>query len=179
MGGRGTATLSAFTIEKTNVLNSLGGGVSVLTGAEESHGFEFELNASITDALQIIAGYAFVDAKVKSDLNTALIGQELRNAPEHTASIWGRYEVNDRLGIGMGVNYVSDRAGELPRTGARIQMPSYIVADLVFYYDHPKVYTTLKFGNIFDEEYFESGFTDLRIQPGAPASVVLSFTRNF
>ena len=104
---------------------------------------------------------------------------QLRNSAEYNASIWSRYQVNERFGIGFGLNLVDDRWGELPRTGDRILLPAYEVADLVFYYDHPAFSTTLKFGNIFDEKYYESGFTQTRQQTGAPASIVLSFRKNF
>ncbi|MFT5138872.1 MAG: iron complex outermembrane receptor protein [Lysobacterales bacterium] len=179
LGGRGTATFSIFSIEKTNVLNSLGGGRFELTGAEQSEGFEIEVNAQVNDNWQIIAGLTKADATVKTDRNAALIGMQVRNAPEITASFWSRYQINERLGIGTGINYVDDRFGETPRTGARVRMPSYVVADVVFYYEHPSFYATLKLGNIFDEKYYESGSSMTRLVPGAPASVVLSFSKSF
>lgn len=179
MNGRTTATLSVFSIEKTNVLNSLGGGVWELTGAEESEGFEIEVNAAFTDNWELIFGYANVEATVKESSNPALIGMELRNAPRNTASIWNRVQATERLSFGLGISYVDERWGELPRTGERVLLPSYTIADVVFYYEAPWFDTTLRFGNIFDEEYYESGTNDRRIVPGAPSNIVLSFTKNF
>ena len=179
LGGRATATASLFDIEKQNVLNRVSGSVYQLTGKEKSQGFELEVNANVSENWQLIAGFAYVDATVDEDRNTALVGMRLRNAPEVTASIWNRVQVTERLGLGLGVAYADKRWGELPRTGSRVALPDYLVADFVVYYDHPAASGTLKIGNVFDERYYESGTNDRRIVPGAPRGFVLSLTRNF
>lgn len=179
LDGRATATLSVFNIEKENVLNRVSGSVYQLTGKEKSQGFEVEVNANVTDNWQLIAGFASVDATVEESRNAALVGMQLRNAPEITASVWNRVQVTEQLGLGLGVAYADKRWGELPRTGSRVRLPDYLVADFVVYYDHPFASGTLKIGNVFDERYYESGTNDRRIVPGAPRGFVLSLTKNF
>lgn len=179
LDGRATATVSVFNIEKENVLNRVSGAVYELTGKEESEGFELEVNASVTDNWQLIAGFAYVDATVAESRNAALVGLSLRNAPEVTASVWNRVQMTERLGFGLGLAYADARWGELPRTGTRIRLPDYLVADFVVYYDHPAASGTLKIGNVFDERYYESGTSWTRLVPGAPRVFVLSLSRNF
>ena len=179
LDGRATATLSVFSIEKKNVLNRVRGSVYVLSGAEESQGFEVEVNASVTENWQLIAGFAYADATLTESRSPAVVGMQLRNAPENTASIWNRVQVTEQLGLGFGLTYADQRFGELPRTGSRLQLPDYFVADVVFYYDHPLFSGTLKIGNVFDENYYQSGSNDRRIVPGAPRGFVLSVTKNF
>ena len=185
MDGRSSVTLAAFNLEKRNSLQQIGRtGVYQLTGSEESQGFEFETNYSVTERWQILAGYSKIDAKVKDDVNTLIIGQQLRNSPEHTASMWNRIQLNDAFSMGLGVSYISDRFGTTPNSGGdarRLDLPGYTLIDLAFYYndDARGLNATLKFGNLLDEQYYPSGFTAVRINPGAPSNVTFSITKMF
>ena len=185
MDGRSSVTLAAFNLEKRNSLQQIGRtGVYQLTGSEESQGFEFETNYSVTERWQILAGYSKIDAKVKDDVNTLIIGQQLRNSPEHTASMWNRIQLNDAFSMGLGVSYISDRFGTTPNSGGdarRLDLPGYTLVDLAFYYndDARGLNATLKFGNLLDEQYYPSGFTAVRINPGAPSNVTFSISKMF
>ena len=184
MDGRSSVTLAAFNLEKRNSLQQIGRtGVYQLTGSEESQGFEFETNYSVTERWQILAGYSKIDAKVKDDVNTLIIGQQLRNSPEHTASMWNRIQLNDAFSMGLGVSYISDRFGTTPNSGGdarRLDLPGYTLVDLAFYYndDARGLNATLKFGNLLDEQYYPSGFTAVRINPGAPSNVTFSISKS-
>jgi iron complex outermembrane receptor protein len=172
------ATFSVFSIEKKNVIQSAGGGVSVLSGAEKSNGAEVEIDAEPLPNWKIIAGYAYVDAHVSDDLDAAIVGLRLRNAPVHTASVFTRYDIDggplDGLGFSLGVNYASKRYGNLPTTGTRLDLPGYTVVDAGIYYKKGDFSTSLQFKNLLDKTYYESATSNTRITPGAPASVVLS-----
>ena len=185
MDGRSSVTLAAFNLEKRNSLQQIGRtGVFQLTGTEESQGFEVETNYAVSERWQVLAGYSKVDAKVKDDVNTLIIGQQLRNSPEHTASMWNRIQLNDAFSMGLGVSYISDRFGTTPNSGGdarRLDLPGYTLVDLAFYYndDARGLNATLKFGNLLDEQYYPSGFTPVRINPGAPSNVTFSITKMF
>ena len=185
MDGRSSVTLAAFNLEKRNSLQQIGRtGVFQLTGTEESQGFEVETNYAVSERWQVLAGYSKVDAKVKDDVNTLIIGQQLRNSPEHTASMWNRIQLNDAFSMGLGVSYISDRFGTTPNSGGdarRLDLPGYTLVDLAFYYndDARGLNATLKFGNLLDEQYYPSGFTAVRINPGAPSNVTFSITKMF
>jgi len=182
---RGTITLSGFEIEKKNSLQQVGTtGVFQLTGTEKSKGVELEADLAITAWWQIIAGYSFVDANVKDDVNVAIIGQELRNIPKHSASMWNRVQLSQAFSLGLGVNYVDKRFGTIPNSQGeafRLLLPSYVLVDAALYYSNERhgINATLKFGNLLDKKYYPSGFSPTRINPGAPANITLSVSKAF
>ena len=185
MDGRSSVTFAVFDIEKKNSLQQIGTtGVFQLTGVEESTGFEIETDFAVNDRWQILAGFSNVDATVKDDVDPAIVGQQLRNSPENTASLWNQIVLNDAFSMGLGVSYIDDRFGTTPDSDgniARLRLPSYTLVDLAFYYynERNNLNATLKFGNLLDEQYYPSGFTAVRINPGAPANVTFSLSKGF
>ncbi len=183
--GRGSFTASIFTIEKKNSLQAIGtSGVFRLTGVEESNGFEIEGDFAVTENWQILAGYSHIEATVKDDVDTAIIGQELRNAPEDSVSIWNRVQLTDAFSLGAGLSYVSGRFGTSPDPRGddfRLDLPSYTIVDLAVYYynEANNINVTLKLGNVLDERYYPSAFSETRITPGNPANIAFSVSKSF
>lgn len=182
--GRSSVTFSVFQITKQNSLQQIGTtGVFQLTGEEESTGFEIETDYQLTDRWQVLAGYAYVNAEVKDDVDTAIIGQVLRNSPKHSASIWNRIELSRAFSLGVGVSYISERYGTIPDedgNAARLYLPSYTLVDAALYYTNENDWgATLKLGNLLDEKYYPSGFSATRINVGAPANVTFSIYKTF
>jgi iron complex outermembrane receptor protein len=192
MKGKLYGTLAVFDIVKENTLAlatcnpGIAGTCMQSVGEETSRGAEFELNLRPTRDWQVLLGYAYIRAEISKSTtaNTAPIeGSQLTNAPEHKAQFWSRYDVPSGwaqgLGIGFGLTYVSEQAGNLPtRANTRIlQLPAYTIGDIVLYYRWSKVDFTLKVGNIADKVYWDSvGSTlaDLSVVPGAPRSITFS-----
>jgi iron complex outermembrane receptor protein len=187
LDGRFITTLSAFDIQKTDVLEStpcnpgVGGTCSQQIGGEESKGLEWELDARLLENWQLIFGFAHINATI-SDSNTTggspLVGDRLTNAPLNSAHVWSRYDFTDGalrgLGVGLGVSYSSDINGSLrTHSDSRLLvLPSHVVTDLAFYYKFLERYTvTFKIGNLFDEKYYEgvnSTTNENGVVPGAP-----------
>jgi iron complex outermembrane receptor protein len=192
MNGRLFFTLSFFDIKKVNTLAlvtcnpGIAGTCMQPVGEETSRGAEFEMNVKPSRNWQVILGYSHVDAKIarSNSASTApLVGSQLTNAPKDKAQLWSRYDFADGslngLGIGVGVAYVSGQPGNVPTAASPkvLQIPSYTVADLVFYYRFQKADLALKIGNVFDKVYWDSvGSTlaDLSVVPGAPRNFTLS-----
>jgi iron complex outermembrane receptor protein len=191
--GRLTATLALFDIKKEDTLAPVTcnagvvGTCSQQVGAERSEGVELELNYRVLDNLQLVAGYAYTDARVEETYPGSaapLVGAQLTNSAENAANVWLRYDVEEGslrgLGIGAGVYYSSEITGSLPSTGDRrvLTLPSYTVADLAVYYTlNDRFDFTLKAANLFDENYFEgvnSTTNEIGVVAGAPRSLTLS-----
>jgi iron complex outermembrane receptor protein len=197
MGGRLYFTVGAFDIEKVNTLalvtcnTGIAGTCMQPVGAETSKGVEIEVNLRPSRQWQTVFGYSCVDAKIKrsNSSNTApLEGSQLTNAPKQKANLWSRYDFGGALegvGVGGGITYVSDQAGNLPSraNGRVLRLPAYEVVDLALYWRVAKKYDfTLKAGNLFDKTYYDSvGSTlaDLSIVPGAPRNLTLSARASF
>lgn len=182
---RVSATFSIFQITKKNSLQQIGTtGVWQMTGEERSEGAELEIDAQVTERWQMIAGYSFIDAKVLNDVRTQLIGQQLRNVPKNSANVWNRIALTPALSLGLGASFRGKRYGTVPNTGGtdrRLVLPAYTVVDLALYYTNQKhgIDATLKVGNLLNEWYLESAFTQLRITPGAPRNVVFTISKRW
>jgi len=191
--GRVNTTLAVFDIQKTNTLAvatcnpGVPGTCSQQVGGERSKGYEWEVDAHVTDNWQVLFGFAHANAKVakSSGAKTSpIVDSRLTNAPLNSAHIWSRYDFTEgtlkNLGIGVGVTYVSDIAGSQPSLADQrvLILPSHVVTDLVFYYRLLDKYTvTLKFGNLFDKRYYEgvnSTTNDIGVVAGAPRNVQLA-----
>jgi iron complex outermembrane recepter protein len=186
------ATVALFDIRKVNTLalvtcnTGVAGTCMQPVGAETSKGAEVEVNLRPTRELQLVFGYAHVDAKIDaSNSGTAapLVGSQLTNAPKEKAQLWSRYNFAKApvpgLGVGFGATYVSSQAGNLPSTADRtvLRLPSYTVLDLALYGKVQQAELTLKVGNLSDRVYWDSvGSTlaNLSVVPGAPRNVTLS-----
>lgn len=192
-----TATLALFDIKKDNTLAPIAcdpgvpGTCSQQVGAERSEGVELEVNYNPLDNLQIIAGLAYTDARIDETYNAPaapLVDAQLTNSARRAANLWVRYDVDtgplQGLGIGAGAFHSSEVTGSLPSIADSrvLVLPSYTVADLAFYYAlGDKFDFTLKFGNLFDERYFEgvnSTTNEIGVVPGMPRNVTLSWRVN-
>ena len=80
-----------------------------------SRGFELEGVASLTDGLNIQASYSYTDARIL-ELTPETVGNRLTSVPQHMASLWLDYTVQDGpargLGIAGGVRYVGASFGD-------------------------------------------------------------------
>ena len=142
----------------------------VQRGEERSTGLELEFAGRVTDSLQLIANYAYTDAEVVDDPDPTLEGRPKENAPEHTATLWGRYDLNQVWGFGAGASYVSERATFDPR----LELPSYTVFDAAIYYQPtPQLELSLQGKNLADKTHWTGGYNYGRVYPGEPRSFSL------
>ncbi|BAU12326.1 TonB-dependent siderophore receptor protein [Leptolyngbya sp. NIES-3755] len=112
------ATLAFFNITKQNVATTDPNNpfLSIATGEQRSRGIDFSLTGQILPGWNLVASYAYIDAKVTED-NTDIVGNRLIGVPQHSASLWTTYEVQSGnlrgLGFGLGFNFVGERQGDL------------------------------------------------------------------
>lgn len=182
------ASVSYFNITQKGILNTFTGGTCPATvgtcseqvGEAQSQGIEVEANLTPLKGWQIIAGYAYIDAKITKSLNAYQVGAELANTARHSANLWTRYDWANGLGVGLGVTYTGKRAGRLPPSATDsnvLVLGAYTVVDAgVYYTANEHLSFNLKAGNIFNKKYLESaGFTpQIQLAPGAPRNVTLS-----
>ena len=80
-----------------------------------SRGFELEGVASLTDGLNVLASYSYTDARIL-ELTPETEGNRLTSVPQHMASLWLDYTVQEGpargLGIAGGVRYVGSSFGD-------------------------------------------------------------------
>jgi len=144
----------------------------------EIEGFELQLKGKITEQIQIIAGYSNLDG-VTDD------GAELpRELPENTFSAWVNYDVNERLGFGVGVTYQDESFTSDFDIGddqsIEPTLPSYTRIDAAAYYNiSDTVRLQLNVENLTDELYYPSSHTDFNVTVGQSLNARLSLSAQF
>ncbi|HEU0306454.1 MAG TPA: TonB-dependent receptor, partial [Lysobacter sp.] len=102
---------------------------------------------------------------------------DLPQLPEQTASLWNRYDFNDRWGVGLGAIY---RGALYASTSNLVVVKSYTRYDAAVFWDvSDRIGLQLNIENIFDKEYFASAHNDNNITPGSPRAAYLSMNVKF
>lgn len=162
-----------------------------LAGDLKRSGIETELSGRILSNLQVILGYAYLDAQYENS-PVYVTGSAPMNAPMHTANGWVYYTVNDGvlkgLSLGAGAYYVGKRPVNeytTERSNANIHdtkpgvkpfdMPAYTTVNAQLAYTRGPVTTRVFFNNIFDElgynSYYRGGYIN-QIDPRNFAATV-------
>jgi iron complex outermembrane recepter protein len=168
-----SATLAFYDLTRTNVLTEdpNNPGFQIQTGEQNSQGVELNLTGEILPGWNFIAGYAYTNARVTED-NTLKPGNLLPNVPKHAFNLWTTYEIQkgnlQGLGLGFGLFFAGDRAGDLDNT---YDIPSYLRTDAAVFYKRDRFRVGLNFKNLFDLEYFENGSSATRVNYGQPFTV--------
>lgn len=185
--GRLAATLAYFDITRQNVATAdpnpppTNPFASVATGEQRSRGIELDMVGEILPGWKIIASYAYIDAEV-TEGNAAEVGNRLNNTPEHSASLWTTYEIQEGdlqgLGFGVGLNFVGERQGDLANS---FQVDSYFLTNAAIFYRRNNWRFALNFENLFDIDYIEAvanrRFASMR--PGEPFTIIGSISVEF
>ncbi|MEH2088170.1 TonB-dependent receptor [Nostoc sp.] len=174
LNGRLTTNLAAYEITKSNI------GVTdpdnldffIPVGEQRSLGIELDVTGEILPGWNIIASYAYTDARVTKDDNLQP-GNLLDGVPFNSASLWSTYEIQTGdlrgLGFGLGLFYVGERQGDLNNS---FQVPSYVRTDASMFYRRDNWRVGINVNNLFNVDYIEgTGQRRNNIDPGAPLTV--------
>ncbi|MGH8808267.1 MAG: TonB-dependent siderophore receptor, partial [Noviherbaspirillum sp.] len=125
-------------------------GNSIQIGAARSKGLELEALFGLTRALDVVATYAYTDAKV-TRANSAEQGKRIASVPEHTASLWTRYRfaLAGAPGFmgGFGARYVGESWDGLDS----VRTPGVTLFDALFGYEQGPWRVALNIVNLADK----------------------------
>jgi iron complex outermembrane recepter protein len=183
LNGKLFATLTYFDIKKQNVATSDPAFplFSIAVGEQRSRGFEFDLVGEPRPGWKIIASYAYINAKVTSDTDSTLIGNQLFGAPTHAASLWTTYEIQTGtlkgLGFGTGFNYGSERFGNLAND---LRIGDYFIVNAAIFYRRDPYRFAINIKNITSAGYIRAATgNEGGNEPGEPLTVIGSFSVSF
>ena len=182
LDGKLSGTLAAYKITKKNVLTTDPDDdeFSIPVGEQRSQGIELNVAGEILPGWKIIAGYAHTDAEVSEDPNIP-IGDRLTNVAKNTANLWTTYEIQSGnlqgLGFGLGLFFVGERETEIPNSNS--QLPSYFRTDAALFYRRNNWRAAINIRNLFDTEYYETSQFRNIIYPGAPFTILGTFSLEF
>lgn len=177
------ATLTYFDINRQNVAtpDPADPFSSVATGEQRSQGVELDLVGEILPGWNVIASYAYTDARVTED-NTIPAGNRLFNAPANSANLWTTYEIQtgdlEGLGFGLGFNFVGEREGDLANS---FDLDSYFLTNAAVSYRRNGWRFALNARNLFDVDHFTATANrrSSGIEPGDPFTIVGSVSVEF
>jgi catecholate siderophore receptor len=118
------------------------------------------------------AGYANQDAFITSQTSAAAPGAKVALVPRNTLSLWNKYQVIPRLGLGLGVIYQDRMFAAVDNT---VTLPSFTRFDAAAYVsvsEYVRVQVNLE--NLFDRRYYITSNSNNNISPGSPRAVRVS-----
>jgi iron complex outermembrane receptor protein len=183
LDGRLSANLAAYYLTKTNVrtADSDRPRFSVQTGEVRSQGIELDVTGEILPGWNVIASYAYTDAEVTQD-NVIPVGSRLFNVPNHQASLWTTYTIQEGdfrgLGFGLGVFYVGERKGDFSSIDPFI-LDGYLRTDAAIYYRRNRFNAGINIRNLFDIDYASFAYGNTYIVRDQPFTITGSISWEF
>jgi catecholate siderophore receptor len=175
-----SATLAFYQLDRLNALatDPNNPAVSFLVDGQRTRGIELGLSGNITDAWKVFGGYAYQNGEItKSISSSALAGATMAQVPEHTFSLWNRYDITQQWGVGLGSVYRSEM---FAATDNLVTLPGFLRFDAAVYYKPTKnIQLQVNVENLFDKEYYASANSNTNITPGSPIAANAGITVKF
>jgi len=175
-------TASAFHINLDNVAYSKDSTTnSYDVYKQRSQGFEIDGDYAINDQLTTLFSYGYTDVEFVDSPDSA---NKPVNVPLHNASAWLFYDVTKEWGVGTGIVYVGERAGNR-RKYYDYKLDAYTTTDVTLWYQpsfaNDQLRMQLTVANIFDVDYYSasSDSTQNAVYLGEPRTVSLKAKYSF
>jgi catecholate siderophore receptor len=126
----------------------------------------------------MIAGaFARQRSRIMSTTTAAPAGAIVPLVPATTLSLWNRYQVLPRLGVGVGIVHRTDMYAALDN---RVTLPGYTEVDGAVYLVLSRTVRAQAFiENVFDAEYFVTAHNNNNISPGSRRALRVSLVTDF
>ena len=164
-------TLSYFNSEQTRAERDNDTGENSEVRGLTVDGLEVQLKGQLTDRLDIMVGYSSLDGETSS-------GGEPREIPDHTFSLYAKYQVNDKYGWAFGMT----RQGEskIKDNNPGLVLPEYTRLDLGAYYKLSNgLELQVNVENLNDELYFPHSHSTHQASVGEPFNARISIRKDF
>ena len=153
-------------------------GVGNFFSVEQNvYGFEAQFLGQITEDWFISAGYSYLDGEIHDEQDPTVDGNRPRELPEHSFSVWNRYQLTEKFALGLALTY-QDASYITKDNDTRLQ--SYVRVDAAAYYDfsdHLRLQLNIK--NLLDTDHYPNAHGDHQVTVGAPFNASFSITSRF
>jgi catecholate siderophore receptor len=147
------------------------------TGSQRTNGYELGLNGSITRAWSIAGGYAYQDAFISRNTTTARTGAQVAQVPHHQFSLWNKYQIFSKLGVGLGIVHRSDMFAAIDNT---VILPGYTKVDAAIYVPlNERLRLQAHFENLLNAKFYLNADGNNNISPGSPRGVRVGVIARF
>lgn len=161
--GRLNATVAVYDLTRTNTTVPIPGSPNLIEqiGEARSRGIEVDVSGHLTDRLQVMANYAYTDARITRDRTSTggpgNTGHMLYNVPLHQGGVWLQYSLPSGWRFGGGAFAASNRWGNNANT---FRIGDYVRVDTSASYSWDtgfgKATASFNVQNLFDERYYVS-----------------------
>ncbi|MDZ4099128.1 MAG: TonB-dependent siderophore receptor [Methylophilaceae bacterium] len=179
-------TAAIYKLERENVAITDPNDITktILVDGQETNGIELGVSGKITSKWSMFGGYAYQDGEISEQQGAGtgaiLKGAELGQTPEHTFSLWNRYDFNDTWGAAIGVISRSDMFALTPTATTSTILPGYTRYDAAIYGNFSKnLRLQVNLENLTNKEYALSAHNNNNIVPGSPFTGRATLTYNF
>jgi len=159
-------TLAVFQLERSNATtpDPRNPVASINIGTTRTQGVELAVTGKILSSWQVHGGYSYQDATLAGN-DSVRLGQ----VPKHQASLWNRYDVNDRFAAGLGVIHQSSQFAAIRTVPNTTKLPAFTRIDAALYYElSDALQLQLNVENLFNTDYFSDAHNNNNISTGAP-----------
>lgn len=174
------ASLAVYRLDRGNVAIVDPADITrmILVDGQFVRGLELGLAGRITDAWQLMGGYAYQAGVITATQSaTAIKGNRLAQLPRHSASLWNRFDFNPVVGVGLGIVY---RDAIFANVDNKVALPAFTRFDAAVYWTlNPMLQLQVNVENVTNRRYFGSANSNNNISPGAPRSAWLSMNYRF
>jgi catecholate siderophore receptor len=179
VANRLSLTTAAYTLDRTNTRapSPNNPAQTVQTGSQRSKGYEVGVNGRLTSAWEIAGGFARQKARITSTTAAARTGVTVPLVPGSTFSLWNKYQLASRLGLGLGLVHQTDMYATIDNA---VTLPKFTRVDGAIFFRlaaHLRVQMNLE--NLFNEKYYPLAHNNNNITPGSPRAVRVSLTTGF
>ena len=152
-------------------------GTIVLTGKQRSKGLELAANGKITPQWQVSAGFAFQDAEILNATTAGPAGRKVPLVPRTQASLWTRYDLSDRFGLGLGATHQASSFASITNA---VVLPAYTRVDAAaFVRVTDGLDLQINVENLFNTGYFPTAHNDNNITTGGPRAARLTLRAKY
>lgn len=153
-----------------------GSGNLVNTGAQRNRGFELSVEGALTSDWSVYANYTHLNAEITKATQDAEAGARVGLVPRNQFSIWARYALSSRWGVGAGLRGASKKYTSYDNN---VVLPGFAEVDVMAYYQAGNYRVQVNINNVTDKTYYPTASGDNQIMPGAPRNVTASLSVNF
>jgi catecholate siderophore receptor len=149
----------------------------VQTGSQRTKGFELGASGRLTRAWMVVGGYAHQNAFISSVTTAARAGAQVALVPHDTFSLWNKYQINSKLGVGLGIIH---RADVFAAVDNSVVLPAYTKLDSAVYVPISERWKLqANFENLLNHRYYLTADGNNNISPGSPRAIRLSLRVGF
>jgi len=132
---------------------------------------------NVTEAWQIMGGYAYQDAEITSATTNARKGATVPLVPHNTFSLWNKYQLMPRFGAALGIIYQDDMYAAVDNA---VTLPSFVRLDAAVYFRiSDNLFAQVNVQNLIGDEYYTTAHSNNNITPGTSRVAFMSVTANF